>query len=478
MRSRASFAVLASAMLAVFVAAVSMAQERRGIDPQIGDSSQTTEKAPIHRAGKLIGRGVRGIGGEDLGEIEEFVITEKGMVAYAVLSYGGILGIGEKLVAVPWPLLKFVPKDRSFSLLATRAEIEKAPAVDMTKLPSVAPPFDGAPSGKAGEESRGSERGKLRGGEGSPPSGRPPAPTGRGPFPDPAPDPLEASAQFELLRGTRGPAERANEPKEAQKGSLPLTLKSGVKMAFVSAGAVERRGVTGRYDLTVHGATANGETTLLLSIDRSATPPTGANSQYIDPTRGRGGDEPRTTEGERTEKGPTTLTVRLGPDGLVKKGAQTLLIPREAEPHLRLIFGSGLHKEVLEPGKMLALAPLYEESKSETDQANEVRLRFEQIKEIGSSRIARFSILARGGLVPLPRGAQSGPQTRGASQEDKPPTGSGAGKGEPAADSEWRSVGEAVYRMEDGILEKVHFGGSSPPALFGVTSIQRMASSR
>ncbi|MCO5381646.1 MAG: PRC-barrel domain-containing protein [Methanosarcina barkeri] len=41
--------------------------------------------------------------GEDLGKIEELMIDlEDGRVAYAVLSFGGFLGMGNKLFAIPW----------------------------------------------------------------------------------------------------------------------------------------------------------------------------------------------------------------------------------------------------------------------------------------------------------------------------------------------------------------------------------------
>ena len=41
--------------------------------------------------------------GEDLGKIEELMIDlDRGRIAYAVLSFGGFLGMGDKLFAIPW----------------------------------------------------------------------------------------------------------------------------------------------------------------------------------------------------------------------------------------------------------------------------------------------------------------------------------------------------------------------------------------
>jgi hypothetical protein len=54
-------------------------------------------------ASTLTGDRVRNSAGDDLGKIEEIMIDlASGRVAYAVLSFGGFLGIGDKLFAVPW----------------------------------------------------------------------------------------------------------------------------------------------------------------------------------------------------------------------------------------------------------------------------------------------------------------------------------------------------------------------------------------
>lgn len=52
----------------------------------------------------LMGDDVVNPRGEDLGKIEELIIDfgEGGRVAYAVLSFGGFLGMGDKLFAIPW----------------------------------------------------------------------------------------------------------------------------------------------------------------------------------------------------------------------------------------------------------------------------------------------------------------------------------------------------------------------------------------
>ncbi|MBZ0303832.1 MAG: PRC-barrel domain-containing protein, partial [Anaerolineae bacterium] len=54
----------------------------------------------------LIGDGVKNSAGEDLGKLTEIMLdVESGRVAYAVLSFGGVLGLGNKLFAIPWEAL-------------------------------------------------------------------------------------------------------------------------------------------------------------------------------------------------------------------------------------------------------------------------------------------------------------------------------------------------------------------------------------
>lgn len=58
-------------------------------------------------ASTLAGDKVRNAVGEDLGKIDEIMIDiPTGRIAYAVLSFGGILRMGNKLFAVPWSALR------------------------------------------------------------------------------------------------------------------------------------------------------------------------------------------------------------------------------------------------------------------------------------------------------------------------------------------------------------------------------------
>src|SRR5690348_29699 len=63
-------------------------------------------------AATLTGDRVRNPAGEDLGKVEEIMIdVASGRVAYVVVSFGGFLGIGDKLFAVPWRALSLNERD-------------------------------------------------------------------------------------------------------------------------------------------------------------------------------------------------------------------------------------------------------------------------------------------------------------------------------------------------------------------------------
>ena len=68
-------------------------------------------------ANTLIGNDVYNLQEEDLGDIEEIMLDmQSGEVSYAVLSFGGFLGLGDKLFAVPWKSLKLDTENKRFTL--------------------------------------------------------------------------------------------------------------------------------------------------------------------------------------------------------------------------------------------------------------------------------------------------------------------------------------------------------------------------
>lgn len=99
----------------------------------------STSTAPfVLAATSVIGTKVQNPEGEDLGKLEEIMIdVDYGTVAYAVLSFGGFLGLGNKLFAVPWRALRQSREDGTLILKADREMLENAPGFDKDNWPQV-----------------------------------------------------------------------------------------------------------------------------------------------------------------------------------------------------------------------------------------------------------------------------------------------------------------------------------------------------
>jgi hypothetical protein len=90
-------------------------------------------------ADTLMGNDVYNTANESLGTIKEFMIDmATGQVIYAVLSYGGFLGVGDRLFAVPWQALKLDTENKRFVLNASKEQLKNAPGFDKDHWPSMA----------------------------------------------------------------------------------------------------------------------------------------------------------------------------------------------------------------------------------------------------------------------------------------------------------------------------------------------------
>jgi sporulation protein YlmC with PRC-barrel domain len=90
-------------------------------------------------ASTLAGDTVKNSVGQDLGKIDEIMIDiPTGRVAYAVLSFGGFLRMGNKLFAVPWDVLQIDEDQKCFILDVTKSLLENAPGFDKDDWPDMA----------------------------------------------------------------------------------------------------------------------------------------------------------------------------------------------------------------------------------------------------------------------------------------------------------------------------------------------------
>jgi sporulation protein YlmC with PRC-barrel domain len=98
--------------------------------------------ANLVRASQLIGVDVRNAQNENLGEIEDLVMDAgSGKIRYAALSFGGVLGIGDKLFAVPWNAMQIrrSTDNEQFAVFnIDRQRLETAPGFSQDHWPNFA----------------------------------------------------------------------------------------------------------------------------------------------------------------------------------------------------------------------------------------------------------------------------------------------------------------------------------------------------
>ncbi|SSC65516.1 PRC-barrel domain-containing protein [Ciceribacter selenitireducens] len=77
---------------------------------------------------KVDGTAVYGVDGERIGSVKRIILEKRGgRVAYAVLSFGGFLGIGDDYYPLPWEKLTFDESLDGYRIDLTREQIERAP---------------------------------------------------------------------------------------------------------------------------------------------------------------------------------------------------------------------------------------------------------------------------------------------------------------------------------------------------------------
>jgi len=92
-------------------------------------------------AGTLKGDKIKNLAGEDLGKLEEIMLdVEGGRITYGVLSFGGFLGMGDKLFAIPWSSLRLSTEEKCFYLDVDKDLLENAPGFDKNNWPNMAEP--------------------------------------------------------------------------------------------------------------------------------------------------------------------------------------------------------------------------------------------------------------------------------------------------------------------------------------------------
>jgi sporulation protein YlmC with PRC-barrel domain len=90
------------------------------------------------KVSSLIGTDIYNLEGESLGSIKEVVVDPStGRIAYVVVSFGGFLGLGEKLFAIPFAAFERDELKGNYILNIAKDKLIAAPGFDSKNWPSM-----------------------------------------------------------------------------------------------------------------------------------------------------------------------------------------------------------------------------------------------------------------------------------------------------------------------------------------------------
>lgn len=97
--------------------------------PGISHEAEMRETSRLISANKVEGTPVYNRKGDKLGTVEDIMIDKfTGQVGYAVLSFGGFLGIGDKHHPLPWQVLDYDPKMGGYVVELDKKQLQDAPS--------------------------------------------------------------------------------------------------------------------------------------------------------------------------------------------------------------------------------------------------------------------------------------------------------------------------------------------------------------
>lgn len=87
------------------------------------------------RASRVLGTDVKDSAGKVIGKIEDIVLDKmNNSIMFAVVGFGGVLGIGEKFHPLPWSALDYDPDRNAYVVSYTKDELEAAPSDTIAEM--------------------------------------------------------------------------------------------------------------------------------------------------------------------------------------------------------------------------------------------------------------------------------------------------------------------------------------------------------
>ena len=105
-----------------------LGDNRDGLGRDQTDALTADESGTLISADKVVGTAVYDAAGERLGTIDSIMLNKRsGKVAYAVMSFGGFLGIGERYHPLPWNVLTYDEAKGGYNVEHSADDLRKAP---------------------------------------------------------------------------------------------------------------------------------------------------------------------------------------------------------------------------------------------------------------------------------------------------------------------------------------------------------------
>jgi hypothetical protein len=96
----------------------------------------TDETQNLISADKVVGTAVYNRQSEHLGSVYGLMLNKlNGQVAYAVMSFGGFLGMGESYHALPWRVLTYDTRQQGYVVDLDRSRLKAAPSFTRSNAP-------------------------------------------------------------------------------------------------------------------------------------------------------------------------------------------------------------------------------------------------------------------------------------------------------------------------------------------------------
>jgi hypothetical protein len=101
----------------------------------IQSTTRFAEHSGLARTSAVVGTSVKDASDKEAGKIEDLLMDARGQIVYAVVSFGGLMGIGDKLFAVPWNAVVYDPEAKIAHLDVKKDTLGRAPSFPKDKYP-------------------------------------------------------------------------------------------------------------------------------------------------------------------------------------------------------------------------------------------------------------------------------------------------------------------------------------------------------